>query len=224
MSTIDYSQYTIDELFDVKDNISENSPNYQLLLSELANRKEEVAEAVEKSEEEAFSLAENRVKIIGYFQVIASIVILLYFIYTLFDGGMSLEEGSYYVFFIVLNAIAGFTAIKEQYKWYWVSIFNQCLQIPSIAMGGIIANYSGLGGVHIGVSWGETYEFILSAPFSPGFLYQEYTGILPKQSFAIDVLAFIYIAALLTVSEVKRTISKLIRTNNSWFLLLRRLF
>ena len=205
MSTIDYSKYTIDELFDVKDNISENSPNYQLLLSELANRKEEVTEAVEKSEEEAFSLAENRVKIIGYFQLTASIVILLYFIYTLFDGGMSLEEGSYYIFFIVLNAFAGFTAIKEKYKFYWVSIFNQCIQIPSIAMGGFIANYSGLGGVHIGVSWGEIYEFTLSAPFSPGFSYQEYTGTLPKQSFAIDILAFIYIAALLTVSEVKST-------------------
>ena len=75
MSTIDYSKYTIDELFDVKDNISDNSPNYQLLLSELANRKEEITEAVEKSEEEAFSLAENRVKIIGYFQLTASIVI-----------------------------------------------------------------------------------------------------------------------------------------------------
>jgi len=211
MSTIDYSNYTLDELFDVKENISPDSPNYPLLLSELANRKDEVIEAVEKSEEEAFSLAENRVKIIGYFQLTASIVILLYFIYYLFDGGISLEEGSYYIFFIVLNAIAGFTAVKEKYKWYWVSIFNQCLQIPSIAMGAISANYSGLGGVHIGVSWGDTYELILSAPFSPGFLYREYTGTLPTQSFAIDLLAFVYIAALLTVSEAKSTANKPIK-------------
>ena len=211
MSTIDYSKYTIDELFDVKENISPDSPNYEILLSELANRKDEVVEAVEKSEEEAFSLAESRVKIIGYFQIAASLVILFYFIDLFFDGAMSLEEGSYYLFFIVLNAIAGFTAIKEKYKWYWVSIFNQCLQIPSIAIGAISANYSGLGGVHIGVSWGEKFEFILSAPFSPGFLYREYTSTLPTQSFAIDLLAFIYIAALLTVSEVKNTANKPIK-------------
>jgi hypothetical protein len=208
MSTIDYSNYTLDELFDVKENISHDSPNYQLLLTELEKRKEEVNKAVIKSEEEAFSLAENRVKIIGYFQLVASIVILYFFIDSVLDGGGSLEESLYYLFFIILNAIAGFTAVKEKYKWYWVSIFNQCLQIPSIVLGSISANYSGLGGVHIGVSWGETYELILSAPFSPGFLYQEYTGTLPTQSFAIDLLAFVYIAALLTVGEAKSTANK----------------
>jgi len=211
MSTIDYSKYTIDELFDVKENISPDSPNYALLLSELENRKNEVAEAVEKSEEEAFSLAKNRVKIIGYFQLAASVVISFLLIESFINGGVSFEEGAYYVFFIVLNAIAGFTALKEKYKWYWISIFNQCVQIPSFALGTISANYSGLGGIHIGVSWGDTFEFILSAPFSPGFLYQEYTGTLPTQSFAIDLLAFVYIAALLTVSEAKSTANKPIK-------------
>jgi len=208
MSTIDYSNYTIDELFDVKENISHDSPNYQLLLTELENRKEEVNEVEIKSEEEAFSLAENRVKIIGYFQLVASIVILYFFIDSLLDSGASIEESLYYLFFIILNAIAGFTAVKEKYKWYWVSIFNQCLQIPSIVLGSIAANYSGLGGIHIGVSWSETYELILSAPFSPGFLYQEYTGNLPTQSLSIDLLAFVYIAALLTAGEAKSTANK----------------
>ncbi|MCF6442122.1 hypothetical protein L1077_22095 [Pseudoalteromonas luteoviolacea] len=208
MSNIDYSKYTIDELFDVKKNISPDSPNYALLLSELENRKEEVNDAVIKSEEEAFSLAEHRVKIIGYFQLVASIVILYFFINSLLGGGASIEGTVYYLFFITLNAIAGFTAVKERYKWYWVSIFNQILQIPSIAIGSISANYSGLGGVHIGLSWGEAYELILSAPFSPGFFYREYTATLPTQSFAIDLLALVYIAALLTVGEVKSTANK----------------
>ncbi|MCL1097918.1 hypothetical protein [Shewanella gelidii] len=215
MSTIDYSNYTLDELFDVKENISHDSPNYPLLLAELENRKEEVTEAVKKSEEEAFSLAENRVKIIGCFQLIASIVILYFFIDSLLDGGSSIEESLYYIFFITLNAIAGFSAVKEKYEWYWISIFNQCIQIPSFALGSISANYSGLGGVHIGVVWGETVEFILSAPFSPGFLYQEYTGTLPTQSFAIDLLAFVYIAALLTVGEAKSTANKMLNSDKS---------
>jgi len=205
MSTIDYSKYTIDELFDVKANISPDSTNYGLLLSELENRKDEIAEAVEKSEEEAFSLTKNRVRIIGYFQIAAAVAILFYYVSSIFDGSASLLSTVIALTVIALNAIAGITAINKSYKYYWLSILNQSLQIPSIALGSISATYSGLGGAYIYISWNTEFLFGVTASFSPGFSFNQYTGSMPTQSISIDIVAIIFISALLTLSEAEST-------------------
>ncbi|MEP2653034.1 MAG: hypothetical protein ABJH06_13690 [Paraglaciecola sp.] len=208
MSTVDYSKYTIDELFDVKANISPDSPNYILLLSELENRKDEIAEAVEKTEKKAFSLAENRVKIVGYFQIAAAVAILFYYVSSIFDGSASLLSTIVALPVIALNAIAGITAINENYKYYWLSILNQSLQIPSIALGSISASYSGLGGAYVYISWNTEFLFGATASFSPGFSFNQYTGSIPTQSISIDIVAIIFISALITVSEAKSTANK----------------
>jgi len=64
MSLVDYSKYTIDELFDVKENISPTSPNYPLLLIELKNREKEIS-ATQESENKRTSELTKKVNEIG---------------------------------------------------------------------------------------------------------------------------------------------------------------
>ncbi|PKI15939.1 hypothetical protein [Colwellia sp. 12G3] len=64
MSLVDYSKYTTDELFDVKENISLTSPNYPLLLIELANREKEITATQETMDKRAIELA-NKVNQVG---------------------------------------------------------------------------------------------------------------------------------------------------------------
>ncbi len=157
-----------------------------------------------------FAKAEKRVKAIGYLQIIAAVVIALLVIDGLFaEPRMALLSVIMAIPLIALNAFAGYTAIKGRVEWYWVSVLNQALQIPSVALGSITANYSGLGGVWVAISWVEEgARFGVSANFSPGFAFQYYPGGLPTGHIAIDILAIIFIVALLTVKEIKSTANK----------------
>tara|TARA_B100001063_G_scaffold244511_1_gene277447 strand:- start:808 stop:1377 length:570 start_codon:yes stop_codon:yes gene_type:complete len=158
MSTIDYSKYSINELFEVKDKISPESSNYDSFLTELEIRKDEIAIVMANSQTEAFSLAENRVKIIGYFQLTAAVFIILYYLSSIADGSVSILSTVITLPLIVLNILAGYTALKENHKYYWLSILNQSLQIPSIAIGSISTTYSGLGGAYVYLSWGLSFH------------------------------------------------------------------
>lgn len=92
MNLIDYSQYSIDELLDVKSNIDPKSDNYESLLNELSSRKEAIAVHQHKAEEKELNLAENRVKIIGWLQVIAAIAITIVYFVSVFEGKASLID------------------------------------------------------------------------------------------------------------------------------------
>ncbi|MBQ4891093.1 hypothetical protein J8L86_14650 [Shewanella sp. MMG014] len=205
MNSIDYSKYSTDELLDVKENIDPNTANYGVLISELSNRQDEINEKREQEKAKAFSLAESRVKVIGYFQVTAAVAILFFYITSIFDGSVSLLSTAASIFVIALNLIAGLTAIKEMYKYYWVSILNQSLQVPNIVIGSISATYSGLGGIYTYINWNPEFLFGMTASFSPGFIFNEYTEKLQTQTISIDFLAIIFILALVTVSDAQST-------------------
>lgn len=211
MSSIDYSKYSTVELFDVKANIVPSSSNYEALINELSIRKDEISEMQEKAEADSFSLAKNRVKIIGYFQIAAAAAISFYYLSSIFEGTVSVLSTVIALPVIALNAIAGITTIKEQYRYYWLTILNQALQIPSIALGAVTATYSGLGGAYAYISWNTEFLFGVTATFSPDFSFQQYTSNLDTQSISIDILAIVFIGALLTVSESKGTANKAIK-------------
>ncbi len=134
-------------------------------------------EAVEQGR--LFAKAEKRVWVIGCLQLIAAVVITLLVIVGLFsEPRIDLLSVIIAIPLIALNAFADYTAIKERVEWYWVSVLNQALQIPSVALGSIVANYSGLGGVWVAISWGEEgARFGVSANFSPGFAFHYYPGV-----------------------------------------------
>ncbi|OBT09572.1 hypothetical protein A9267_20710 [Shewanella sp. UCD-FRSSP16_17] len=205
MKLIDYSQYSIDELIEVKGNIDPKSENYESLLKELANRKEEVTTHQVKEKEKELNIAEKRVQIIGYFQVIAAVAITAIYFLSVFDGTASLLSTLITLVLVALNIVAGITAIKEKYKYYWVSIFNQALQVPNIAIGTISAKYSGLGGAYVSINLAPQVSLGVDASLSPGFALYQYTAPMQSQFIAIDILAIIFLGALITVSEVKGT-------------------
>lgn len=172
-----------------------------------AHERRTLSEAQEQGR--LFAKAEKRVWVIGWLQLIAAVVITLLVIVGLFsESSIDLLSVIMAIPLIALNAFAGYTAIKERAEWYWVSVLNQALQIPSVALGSIVANYSGLGGIWLAISWGEGARFGVSANFSPGFAFQYYPGGLPTGHIAIDILAIIFIVALLTVKERKATANK----------------
>jgi hypothetical protein len=216
MKRLNYSKYSLDELLGVKAHIDPDSPNYKALLEELSLRKDEINERQEKNEHQEFLLAEKRVKIVGYFQLTAAIAIALYWVVSLFDGTASLLSSVIAVMFILLNIFAGYTAVKEMKDKYWISILNQALQIPSIALGSIKATYSGLGGAYAYISWTGSAQFGVSTSFSPGFSFLKYTGQLTEQYIAVDFIAVMFIVALITVTDNSKTANKQIQqTQNS---------
>ncbi|WP_273020573.1 hypothetical protein [Rheinheimera sp.] len=210
MSTVDYSKYSVEELLDVQSRISSDSPNYPALIAELDARKKEIDEFAVKKEQHEFSIMENRVKIIGYFQLAAAAAILIMFMLLVIDGSASILSSSIAIIAIALNAIAGYTAVKEMHDKYWISFLNQLLQVPSFAIGSVKATYSGLGGIYLYADWTNEAQFGFSASFAPGFSFLKYTVSSPTQYFGVDLIALFFLAALLTVSHAKGTAKKLI--------------
>ncbi len=203
MDSINYSSYSIDELLEVKQNISPDSTNFPALVAEIEKRRDEIEHAQEQAVEDAFLRAEDRVKAVGYFQLAGAAAITLIIGYQMFDTGISLTTLLVSILLITLNIAAGYTAIKEMVQYYWLSILNQALQVVSVAVGNTSANYSGLGGIYATVEWSEGFKFAVSANFSPGFSFLEYSTALPVQSISIDVLAIVFIGAIITVMDGK---------------------
>ena len=214
--TIDYSGYTIKKLLDVKSRLERGCPdnykkgsNYNALMAELETRKDQIEKYHESKAKVRLSKAKNRVKIVGYCQIAAAIGIAVYLIVGLFSAPristLSILIG---VFLVALNLVAGYTAIKGRHQLYWISVANQVLQVPSVAVGSIVANYSGLGGAYVMILWGEGLGLWFSANFSPGFAFYKYNQNLQSGYIAIDVIALVFIAALLTVKSSESTAKK----------------
>ncbi|WP_157936301.1 hypothetical protein, partial [Shewanella sp. 10N.286.52.B9] len=138
-------------------------------------------------------------------QVIAALAITITYFLSVFDGTASLLSTMVTVVLVVLNIVAGITAIREKYKYYWLSILNQALQIPNIAIGTISAKYSGLGGAYVSIHLAPQVSLGVDASFSPGFALYQYTASMQSQFISIDILAIIFLGALITVSEGKST-------------------
>ncbi len=169
------------------------------------NVEKEINEYRVNREREEFKLAEKRVKIIGVFQMIAAIAILASLLLNIFsDSGVSLYSVILLIILIGLNAFAGYTAFKEMHRWYWLSILNQSFQIISISLGTLIINYSGIGGIYLVFENGVDFNVGLNANFSPGFILYSLNDELPFSSISIDLLALVFISALLTVNSERR--------------------
>ncbi|MRX28421.1 hypothetical protein [Kangiella sp. HZ709] len=198
MSSIDYSKYSVYELLDAKNNIDPEAypENYNVLLKELDSRKGEIQQLQAETQATEFKIAEKRVKLIGYLQIIASIVLVGYIFTGYLSGAVSIIIA---FFFITLNACAGYFAIKEKVSMYWLTVVNQTLQLVSFAIGKMYMGYSGIGGVYLTLSWGKDFYFGINANINPGFYFQKFTENLPITEISIDILAIIYIVAVLTV-------------------------
>ena len=211
MSLQDYSTHSVSQLLDIKEHIDRDSPNYDALIEELSNRSDEIEELKKAREESAFLRVENAVRLVGALQIAAAAVILYYYLSSIFYGSVSLLDTVIDLPVITLNALAGITVIRENYEYYWVSVLNQSLQVPSLALGSISAAYSGLGGLYVQLNWNSDYTFDtlgFEASFSPGVSFYQYVTNLPAQNISIDILAILCIGALLTVRDSKNKLRR----------------
>jgi cation transport ATPase len=202
MQTIDYTHYTIDELLDAKANIDSKafSENYAALLKELEAREFNIEEYQKQKKELKFKSAEKRVKIVGVFQLLAVVIMPLNLL-MLFSSDKSFSSGDFILVFLFLafNGVAGWTAFKSMKKYYWLSILNQSVQLFSFAAGSVLVNYSGIGGIYAMLEWGEGLGFQFSVRFNPGFSFLVFEQPLPSGYLAIDMIAVVFIIALVTV-------------------------
>ncbi len=196
MSKINYSEYTIDELLDVKQNIDANSPNFVLLEKELNSRKAELEKLEADSDE--FDFDETLISTIGGFQIITALV-FIYYLYSALNGvSYSLLTVVIYCSFILLNLFAGYTLITRKPKFYIVSMFNPFLHTFSFSLGSVAATYSGFLGVHAVVNLGGVGDSILSFPITPSFSYVSISEQLAIQSIEFNVLAMFFIYKIFT--------------------------
>lgn len=138
---------------------------------------------------------ERRVKVIGYIQLLAAFVMTVGLIFGPLSSWLSLIS----VPFILLSAAAGYTAVKEQAKWYWLSILNQGLQVVSFSVGVLNYKYTGLGGIQIGFTWLNDFELSFGILFSSTVRLTGNAGAFSLNAVQIDVFALVLMIALLTL-------------------------
>ncbi|MCO7187546.1 MULTISPECIES: hypothetical protein [unclassified Pseudoalteromonas] len=193
MIKVDYSQYTQAELHEALQQIPPDSENYPALIAAIDARQEE-AERPRQRTEKTLHSAETRVKVIGYIQLLAAFVMTVGLIF----GPLTSWQSLISVPFIVLSAAAGYTAISEQVKWYWLSILNQGLQVVSFSFGILNYKYTGLGGIQIGFTWLKEFELSFGILFSSTVRLTGNSDVFSLNALQIDVLALVLMVALLT--------------------------
>ncbi|TMP39298.1 hypothetical protein CWB98_01540 [Pseudoalteromonas rubra] len=113
----------------------------------------------------------ERVKVVGYVQLLAALVMTIVLVVGFFAEGESAPVTLTGLPLIFLNAIAGYTAITSQVKWYFLSILNQALQVVSVQLGAFAYTYTGMGAINLGINRdliGETqvgFGLLLSSTF-----------------------------------------------------------
>jgi hypothetical protein len=197
MIKVDYAQYTLEELMEARQHISADSENYPALMAELCARQEEVDLYEQQQVKASFHSAEMRVKVIGYMQLLAALVMTVGLIIGPFESGWSLIS----LPFIMLSAAAGYTVISEQVRWYWLSILNQGLQVVSFSFGVLNYKYTGLGGIQIGFTWLTEFKLSFGILLSSTVRVTGHAEALAENAVHIDVLALVFIVALLTLRE-----------------------
>lgn len=199
---IDYSKYSLEELFEVKKTIDPNSPNYLAFNNELEKRQSEFEQSQSLSETKQYNSDNLKIKTVGFFQLFSAAVLIFIILYNSFFGsGIAFLTLAIATPLIALNGIAGFTAFMQLSKWYWLSVFNLFLQLFSVSIGSYFINYAGLGYINVLFSWGQEFSLGFDAQFSPGFAFYKYKETLNVQSVGIDVLAIIFLLAFVRVKD-----------------------
>ncbi|NMH66097.1 hypothetical protein [Shewanella salipaludis] len=199
MSTVDYSKYTLDELFDVRANIDKEAhpENYKALLIELDNRKEEVEALTEKKQEEFIFSIENRLKILGWLQLATSLGFAIVCIYSAF-GTQTIVNVMICSVLAIFNGLAGYRLLTCKRYGFELSYINQIFQIVTINTGSFFFSYSGLGSFIVGIGNGVFVKFsVLSPGF--GFFVGENSG---QFSVGIDLVAIFFLIVLNSCNEL----------------------
>lgn len=141
--------------------IDPQSPNFSSFTEELGKRQSELEQNQAHEELAQYDLDKLKIKTVGYFQLAAAAVLTCIIVYnSLFDSGVTVTTLAIAIPFVLLNSFAGYTAVMLLSKWYWVSIFNQALQLFRFSVGSYYLNYAGLGYINVVLGWGQEFSLV----------------------------------------------------------------
>lgn len=196
---IDYSKYSIDELFDIRQNIDKETypERYAALLVELDLRKPEI-DSIAKLKEEAFvSRTFDHIKALAWLQIGGGVAMSLML---LFSGVAELFSIGCGILLIGLAFSSGYFLLKKTSLGYNLSFVNQYLQLAYFSIGPYILNYSFLGGIYLTF----THDFVvgISASFEPGFMFstmaEQTEGVV-----GLDLLALFFLFVIHSAYKVE---------------------
>lgn len=206
MTFINYRNYTIEELLDAKASIDREAypENYAALKKELESRENEIAIYQKEQIKREYKNTKLLVKIAGSFQILTAVVFILFFFISSYTSIEYIVQG----IFILLNAIAGYTALKTIRSYYWLSILNQSMQVLSFTIGSIVINYSGLVAFSAILTWQEGFTLLLAFSFDPGYKFWILDQPSTSGNFSIDIIAVIILAIFFVASRDIEAINK----------------
>lgn len=141
---------------------------------------------------------------VGVFQLFAALIIPIFLLLNLYHHTtLHFTAYAFTLIFTFLNAVSGYTAYKGIKKYYWLSVFNQSLQLFSGTVGSISLRYSSIGGVFAIIMWGEESGFGFSATINPGLALTIFEQPISIGYFAIDIIAILFVSVILMARHNK---------------------
>ncbi len=159
-NNVDYSEYTLDELLDVKRHIDpEQAPeNYQNLMTELKKRDEEILRRKSIISEKRKKRSEKRkkkliffIKALSWIQMVGGFILIGLILWLLIKNLSDLKSLLLLPTLIIpiYSVAAGYFLLKGKRIGIYLSIFNQFLQLLYIQMNGFFYQYFLIYGVYL---------------------------------------------------------------------------
>ena len=157
---IDYSEYTLDQLLDVKQHIDpEEAPeNYQNLMTELKKRDTEIQHRESLIVEKRKNKAEKRkkgliffIKVLSWLQMVGGLLLIGLFLWLLIKHLSDIKSLLLLPTLIIpmFSIAAGYLLLKAKKIGIYLSIANQFLQLFHIQIPGFVYQYYLIYGVYL---------------------------------------------------------------------------
>ncbi|KGJ93506.1 hypothetical protein [Thalassotalea sp. ND16A] len=198
---MDFSKYTLNELFDVSKSIDKEKypENFEKLQKELALRKPELDNyLLEQTESHKFTV-ESRIKLLSWLQIATCVGFIYMFIDFFLNDGDVIGLIVYAVI-ALFNGVSGYLLLKKKTFGMKLSFVNQALQLVSINTGTFVYSYTGLGDLSFGISDGFFMRFSMLSPD-----FRLFIGNFSNSWLLIDVVAIFFFSVLISCWEIENT-------------------
>ncbi|EOD77170.1 hypothetical protein D515_04525 [Grimontia indica] len=191
---VDYSKYSPKSLIEALSSIDADAhpENYKKLIAEISARREEIELYEASLEQQKAQRWESYFSVIGYCQLTTGVLAIVACVLSLYN---QLFVDAFFGFFVAaLNIAAGYTVVKRDHRYFFLSYLNIGLQVFSVGIGGFYFNYYGLGGVFLTYDWVLPVYNVVEFGFSLGGSIASFSSGNGSNGFVqLDVLAVLYL-------------------------------
>ncbi|CZF79271.1 hypothetical protein GCE9029_01367 [Grimontia celer] len=165
---VDYSKYSPKSLIEALSTIDGDAypENYKSLIAEISSRREEIEMYEASLEQKKAERWESYFSFIGYCQLATGVLAIVGCVLSVYN--QLLLDAAFGFGIAALNIAAGYSIVKRECKYFFLSYLNLGLQVCSFGIGGFYFNYYGLGGVFLTYDWVLPVYNFLEFGFSIG--------------------------------------------------------